>query len=288
LKIERRSGASGRGNVNSDIFGGLMHVFIRRAIAFCFVGTISLALAHAAPVQPPPAGGMWDLNDLYPSAAAWESEHAAVQTDVAKLAQFKGTLGRDAASLRKACDAISLINKRIARLAVYASLKADEDVRVAPNQARNTAADNLNAQFVEATSWVKPEIQAIGASKIEAFIASEPGLKPHAFGLRDILRSAPHALGEETERVMAQVANEDVRDSVRALANTEAFQQSRRERKKVEMRFAHMKRILKLDRLRPRGLNGVRDEVLLTATAQNLRRLAKLLYRAPPTLAMAS
>jgi hypothetical protein len=62
----------------------------------------------------------------------------------------------------------------------------------------------------------------------------------------------------------------------------------RRERKKVEMRFAHMKRILKLDRLRLRGLNGVRDEVLLTATAQNLRRLAKLLYRARPTLAMAS
>jgi hypothetical protein len=40
-----------------------------------------------------------------------------------------------------------------------------------------------------------------------------------------------------------------------------------------EMRFAHMKRILRLDRLRLRGLSGVRDEVLLTATAQNLRRL---------------
>jgi hypothetical protein len=38
--------------------------------------------------------------------------------------------------------------------------------------------------------------------------------------------------------------NEDVRDRVRALADTEAFQQSCRERKKVEMRFAHMKRIL--------------------------------------------
>jgi hypothetical protein len=43
-----------------------------------------------------------------------------------------------------------------------------------------------------------------------------------------------------------------------------------------------MKRILRLDRLRLRGLSGARDEVLLTATAQNLRRLAKLLCRAPP------
>ena len=50
------------------------------------------------------------------------------------------------------------------------------------------------------------------------------------------------------------------------------------------MRFAHMKRILRLDRFRMRGLSGVRDEVLLTATAQNLRRLARLLCRAPPPL----
>ena len=85
-------------------------------------------------------------------------------------------------------------------------------------------------------------------------------------------------------RKVTRDVNEDVRDHVRALANTEAFQQSSRERKKVEMRFAHMKRILKLDRLRLRGLSGVMDEVLLTATAQNLRRLVKLLCRAPPPL----
>ena len=76
--------------------------------------------------------------------------------------------------------------------------------------------------------------------------------------------------------------DEEVREHVRALANTEAFEQSRRERKKVEMRFAHMKRILKLDRLRLRGLNGAKDEVLLTAMAQNLRRLAKFLCSTSP------
>jgi hypothetical protein len=47
-------------------------------------------------------------------------------------------------------------------------------------------------------------------------------------------------------RKVSRDIDEDVRDHVRALANTEAFQRSRRERKKVEMRFAHMKRILKL------------------------------------------
>ena len=86
---------------------------------------------------------------------------------------------------------------------------------------------------------------------------------------------------------MTRDIDEDVRDRVRALANTEAYQRSRRERKKIEMRFAHMKRILKLDRLRLRGLSGVKDEVLLTATAQNLRRLVKFLYHPSPIAAAA-
>jgi len=83
-------------------------------------------------------------------------------------------------------------------------------------------------------------------------------------------------------RKVTRDVHENVRDQVRALFNTDAFRQSSRERKKVEMRFAHMKRIFKLDRLRLRGLSGARDEVLLTATAQNLRRLAKMVCGAPP------
>ena len=83
-------------------------------------------------------------------------------------------------------------------------------------------------------------------------------------------------------RKVTRDIDEEVRDRVRALADTEAFQQSRRERKKVEMLFTHMKRIVKLDRLRLRGLSGARDEVLLVATAQNLRKLAKYVGRSPP------
>jgi Transposase DDE domain len=84
-------------------------------------------------------------------------------------------------------------------------------------------------------------------------------------------------------RKVTRDLDEEVRDHVRALAHTDAFQQSRRERKKVEMRVAHMKRIFKLDRLRLRGLSGAKDEVLLTATAQNLKRFIKFLCRSTRT-----
>jgi IS5 family transposase len=70
---------------------------------------------------------------------------------------------------------------------------------------------------------------------------------------------------------------EDARNVARALAPTWSYRRSRRQRKKVEMLFAHLKRILKLDRLRLRGLSGAQDEFLLAATAQNLRRMAKWL-----------
>jgi hypothetical protein len=92
------------------------------------------------------------------------------------------------------------------------------------------------------------------------------------------LQCCPHT----PSRWIPRDLNEDARDVARAVAKTKAFEQSRRERKKVEMCFAHMKRIFKLDRLRLRGLSGAKDEVLLTATAQNLRRLVRFLCRPPP------
>ena len=78
-------------------------------------------------------------------------------------------------------------------------------------------------------------------------------------------------------RKIARSVHESARDVARDIAKTDAYQQSRKDRKKVEMLFAHLKRILKLGRLRLRGLSGARDEFLLVAAAQNLRRMAKWL-----------
>jgi transposase len=78
-------------------------------------------------------------------------------------------------------------------------------------------------------------------------------------------------------RKVPRSIHEKARDVARENAKTDAYVRSRRERKKIEMLFAHLKRILRLDRLRLRGPSGARDEFLLAATAQNLRKLAKLI-----------
>jgi hypothetical protein len=82
---------------------------------------------------------------------------------------------------------------------------------------------------------------------------------------------------KEPARYVPRSIYEGARDMARGIAKSWEGRVSRRLRKKIEMLFAHLKRILKLDRLRLRGPNGARDEFLLAATAQNLRKLAKLI-----------
>jgi transposase len=94
-------------------------------------------------------------------------------------------------------------------------------------------------------------------------------------------KCCPNALARKVPRSIHEAA----RDKARTIAKTEAYIVSRRERKKVEMLFAHLKRILRLDRLRLRGPSGARDEFLLAATAQNLRKLAKLIPVPAPIMA---
>jgi transposase len=97
----------------------------------------------------------------------------------------------------------------------------------------------------------------------------------------------PKCCPKAPERKIQRSIYEEARDVARALAKTPEFEQSRCDRKKVEMLFAHLKRILRIGRLRLRGPCGAQDEFTLAAIAQNLRRLAKLVVRPPPTAAAA-
>lgn len=87
-----------------------------------------------------------------------------------------------------------------------------------------------------------------------------------------------------SHRKIARSVHEDARDVARQLLTTPEYRQSRNERKKVEMLFAHLKRILRLDKLRLRGRSGAQDEFLLAATAQNLRRMVKWLTPSVPSM----
>ena len=88
-------------------------------------------------------------------------------------------------------------------------------------------------------------------------------------------------------RKVPRDVNEEARDLARALMGTPEFEKSRDERKRVEMRFAHLKTHHRFERMRLRGLSGARDEFHLAAIVQNLKTLANHICRPPlrePTL----
>jgi len=93
----------------------------------------------------------------------------------------------------------------------------------------------------------------------------------------DVCSLKPRCCRNTPARKIPRSIHEGARDVARDIAATDEYVTSRRQRKKVEMLFAHLRRILRLDRLRLRGPQGVRDKFHLAATAQNMRKLAKLL-----------
>jgi transposase len=84
------------------------------------------------------------------------------------------------------------------------------------------------------------------------------------------------------ERRVSRDVNQEARDYTQALMETDAYINSRTQRKKIERLFGEAKHIHAMIRLRLRGLSGAKDEFLLTAAVQNLKRLANLAIRPPP------
>ena len=159
----------------------------------CLLFLLPAALADTPPAPEPHL--VWDLTELYQTDAAWDAERQSIADALPGLSAFKGTLGKDASSLAKGLRTISDVQRRLARLSTYASLKRDEDTRNSANQDRLQRVELLSTDFATATSFMNPEIVQIGVAKVEQFVAADPALKPFAFALKDALRQAQHTLG---------------------------------------------------------------------------------------------
>ena len=147
---------------------------------------------------------MWDLTDLYPTSQAWNASYTKTQAAAKALDQYKGRLGTSPQGLFEALDAISALNKEAQRLYTYASLKGDEDLRSPADQERRQKAQALLTLLGEQTSWVSPELIALGEARVNSLENARADLKGRfGFFLRDTLRSAPHTLGPEAEQVLA-------------------------------------------------------------------------------------
>ncbi len=146
---------------------------------------------------------VWNLSALYPSDAAWQAEYERLRAEVPTLAQYEDSFDRTPQTMLTALSAMSKTRKALARLSVYASLKADEDTRVQDNLARDGLANQLWTRYSEATSWLGPVVLDMGSKTVEKYLEAEPRLQPHAFSLRETLRRAEHMLDADGEEILS-------------------------------------------------------------------------------------
>lgn len=180
---------------------------LTRRQALAAAALASLAAAAPALAQAVAAGSdtpLWDLTEIYPNAEAWDAARKQTLAALPGLTKYQGKLGSSADVLAEALSMQSDLGRTIARIYVYASLKGDEDVRVAANQEREAQARDLYTAFGEASAWVSPELVALGKDKIESFVAANQILKTKFdFLLRDVVRQADHTLSAEGEALLA-------------------------------------------------------------------------------------
>lgn len=169
--------------------------------------TLGLLLPSHLPAVEPSShadpASVWDLTLLYQDDAAWRAAKDHVAAELPKIKNYQGRLGESAATLREAMDFIDGLHKEFDRMAVYTSLKHDVNTRDTAALELNQEADLLGTEFSRATSFMNPELLAVGETKLRAFLDSDPGLAPYRFPIMETLRAAPHTLGAEAEGVLS-------------------------------------------------------------------------------------
>ncbi|HET6263854.1 MAG TPA: oligoendopeptidase F [Usitatibacter sp.] len=170
--------------------------------------SFAAAAQQAAPAQqyPERPQDRWALADLYATTAAWNEDFARAEQQVGQFASCKGQLGSSASRLRECMELQDDATKRFLRLLVYAYELQSEDTGVSSSLELRQRVTVLGAKFTEATSFVRPEVLAVGQAKIDQFLREEPKLATYRHPLRDILRAAPHTLDDAGESLVASFA----------------------------------------------------------------------------------
>jgi oligoendopeptidase F len=144
----------------------------------------------------------WDLSSLYPNDEAWETAFGKWERQISKYAKFKGTLGDSPAALAKCLKFDSEFDRLGERLGTYAFLKTAEDLGESSYQRMQGRYSHAATNAAEASSFIRPEVLDIPATKLKKFLAAKP-LAPYKLQLQRLTRYKPHTLSRGEEKLLA-------------------------------------------------------------------------------------
>jgi len=144
----------------------------------------------------------WDLSSLFPHEEAWEAAFAAWEQRIEGYQQFQGKLGEGVETLVACLDFDSQFDREGERLGTYAFLKTAEDTTNSTCQRMQGRFTNAASRAAQASSYIRPEILAIAAARMDQFLADDR-LAPYRLFLKRVLRYKPHTLRQKEERLLA-------------------------------------------------------------------------------------
>src|SRR5882724_7091448 len=164
----------------------------------------------------------WDLSKMYASQEEWEADYKKVESMIDEFAAKSGKIGDSAASLLEALKLRDQINIQLEKVAGFASLRRDEDMRVSSNQGLFQRAQTLAVKWGESSSWFQPELLKIPEDKLRDWL-KQPDLQVYQHYFEDLLRSKAHILSLREEELLAMSSNDNdaSSDIFGLLSNTE-------------------------------------------------------------------
>ena len=187
-----------------------MRTMIRRvAMAAALLPCLCCALPASASAQAAKqrsdidAQYKWDLSSIFPNDEAWKADLENLKTGLDGFAAYKGRLAVSAANIRDVLrlrDKLSIVADN---LVVYSKMKLDEDKRVSKYQEMQSQASDMSSRLANAASFIQPELLAMDGAKLLSYAATDPGLKPYEFMLRDLVRTKAHILSDKEEALLA-------------------------------------------------------------------------------------
>lgn len=148
----------------------------------------------------------WDLSPIFESDEAWEEALKRAAEEVKALSSIPGTLGASRESLKAGLDRINAASEKMERLMEYAFLRKAGDNGDPKSQDMEARCISLLTSFQAAISFMNPEILAMDADKLDAWMADD-SMKTYRHMVEDICRSRSHTLDAERERMLAMLAD---------------------------------------------------------------------------------
>lgn len=149
----------------------------------------------------------WNVEALYASNEKWEEEFTLAsqggqQPHWPEIAQYKGLLGSNAGTVKKAFETYFSLDRQLSKLYTYAHLRHDEDITLDQYKTAYSRISAIIHEFAQETSWIDPELIALPTNILEAYL-KDPSLEDYRFYIEKIVRMKPHTLSSDQERLVA-------------------------------------------------------------------------------------